>query len=292
MPVEEKGWEEMVKNILRAEMMRRGVSYAGLAERLQEYGIEDNELNLRNKVSRGRFIVFSEWSPVNGSLVKRRDYSLAHLLVYQPMEGPSLFSDLGEEAFIPKTEAARQQVQLPNPRSPTAAELVIMRRKLPKVRVKPLTEPIEANHRDETDDKDDRTEQGTPTAAQLTWDADSFRRNANRARSVGTVGGLHGLPTLGMAHRQIEAESVVPKNRDVDVRRRVGAEGDGLRTASGEVGAEELNGNLRRRKAGGVNHGIPAQPPEAPVHPSKLAKGLTDKSGSVDLNQRGRDGRG
>lgn len=47
-------------------------------------------------------IVFSEWSPVNGSMVKRRDYSLAHLLVYQPMEGPSLFSDLGEEAFIPK----------------------------------------------------------------------------------------------------------------------------------------------------------------------------------------------
>jgi hypothetical protein len=55
MPVEEKVWEEMVKNILRAEMMRRGVSYAGLAERLQEHGIEDNELNLRNKVSRGRF---------------------------------------------------------------------------------------------------------------------------------------------------------------------------------------------------------------------------------------------
>ncbi|MBU2341241.1 MAG: hypothetical protein KKE77_08375 [Alphaproteobacteria bacterium] len=55
MPIEEKVWEEMVKNILRAEMMRRGVSYAGLAERLQEHGIEDNELNLRNKVSRGRF---------------------------------------------------------------------------------------------------------------------------------------------------------------------------------------------------------------------------------------------
>lgn len=55
MPVEEKVWEEMVKNILRAEMMRRGVSYAGLAERLQVHGVEDNELNLRNKVSRGRF---------------------------------------------------------------------------------------------------------------------------------------------------------------------------------------------------------------------------------------------
>ena len=55
MPIEGKVWEKMVKNILRAEMMRRGVSYAGLAERLQEQGVEDNELNLRNKVSRGRF---------------------------------------------------------------------------------------------------------------------------------------------------------------------------------------------------------------------------------------------
>jgi len=50
-------------------------------------------------------IVFSEWSPVNGSMIKRRDYSLAHLLVYQPMEGPNLFSDLGDEAFIPKPVA-------------------------------------------------------------------------------------------------------------------------------------------------------------------------------------------
>lgn len=55
MPIDEKTWEEMVKNILRAEMMRRGVSYAGLAERLADQGVEDNELNLRNKVSRGRF---------------------------------------------------------------------------------------------------------------------------------------------------------------------------------------------------------------------------------------------
>lgn len=47
-------------------------------------------------------IIFSEWSAVNGSMIKRRDYSLAHLLAYQPMEGMTLFSDLGEEAFIPK----------------------------------------------------------------------------------------------------------------------------------------------------------------------------------------------
>jgi len=47
-------------------------------------------------------IIFSEWSAVNGSMVKRRDYSLAHLLAYQPMDGINLFSDLGDSAFIPK----------------------------------------------------------------------------------------------------------------------------------------------------------------------------------------------
>lgn len=52
---DDKAWEELVKNMLRAEMMRRGISYTTLVERLAEIGIDDNELNLRNKVSRGRF---------------------------------------------------------------------------------------------------------------------------------------------------------------------------------------------------------------------------------------------
>jgi len=52
---DEKAWEEMVKNMLRAQMMQNGVSYAQLAERLAAVGITDNEINLRNKVSRGRF---------------------------------------------------------------------------------------------------------------------------------------------------------------------------------------------------------------------------------------------
>jgi len=47
-------------------------------------------------------IVFSEWSAVNGRMIKRRDYTLANLLAYQPMGGMTLFSDLGEQAFIPK----------------------------------------------------------------------------------------------------------------------------------------------------------------------------------------------
>ncbi len=52
---ERTDWEEKAKGILRAEMARKGVTYAGLAERLAEIGVEDNERNLRNKVSRGKF---------------------------------------------------------------------------------------------------------------------------------------------------------------------------------------------------------------------------------------------
>ncbi len=52
---ERTDWEEKAKGILRAEMARKGVTYAGLAERLAEIGVEDNERNLRNKVSRGNF---------------------------------------------------------------------------------------------------------------------------------------------------------------------------------------------------------------------------------------------
>jgi hypothetical protein len=52
---DEKVWEELSKNTLRGAMMSKGVSYAALAELLSVIGIEDNELNLRNKVSRGRF---------------------------------------------------------------------------------------------------------------------------------------------------------------------------------------------------------------------------------------------
>ncbi len=41
--------------ILRAEMVRRDVSYADLAERLAARGVEATEASMRNKVSRGTF---------------------------------------------------------------------------------------------------------------------------------------------------------------------------------------------------------------------------------------------
>ncbi len=52
---ERTDWEEKAKALLRAEMARKSVTYGQLVERLHGIGIEENERNLRNKVSRGKF---------------------------------------------------------------------------------------------------------------------------------------------------------------------------------------------------------------------------------------------
>jgi hypothetical protein len=48
-------WETRAKNLLKAELKRRGVTYAQLAEKLAELGISETERNLNNKISRGGF---------------------------------------------------------------------------------------------------------------------------------------------------------------------------------------------------------------------------------------------
>jgi hypothetical protein len=58
-------------------------------------------LTLKTPDSEAKPIVFAEWSAVNGSQIKRRDYTLANLLESQPIDGLNLFSDLGDKAFIP-----------------------------------------------------------------------------------------------------------------------------------------------------------------------------------------------
>ncbi len=49
-------------------------------------------------------ILFSEWSPVNGSMLKRRDFVFKDLLDHEGMKELPLFSDLGEDVFIPTPE--------------------------------------------------------------------------------------------------------------------------------------------------------------------------------------------
>jgi hypothetical protein len=48
-------WTIAAKNILKSELKRRGITYTELAERLADLGIQENERNLTNKISRGGF---------------------------------------------------------------------------------------------------------------------------------------------------------------------------------------------------------------------------------------------
>lgn len=48
-------YETKAKNLLKAELKRKGVTYAQLAERLAAMGIHETERNLNNKISRGGF---------------------------------------------------------------------------------------------------------------------------------------------------------------------------------------------------------------------------------------------
>lgn len=52
---EDRDWVAYTKGLLKAEMKRRNLTYAGLAEKLAGIGVRDSEANLRNKISRGGF---------------------------------------------------------------------------------------------------------------------------------------------------------------------------------------------------------------------------------------------
>jgi hypothetical protein len=49
----------------------------------------------------GEPIVFSEWSPVNSTMLKRRDFAYDHLLEHAHIANSPLFSDLGADVYVP-----------------------------------------------------------------------------------------------------------------------------------------------------------------------------------------------
>ena len=48
-------WEAKARGILRGEMAKQNVTYSQLVEKLESIGVTEDERNLRNKVSRGKF---------------------------------------------------------------------------------------------------------------------------------------------------------------------------------------------------------------------------------------------
>ena len=55
MPVVEREWEDKVKRLLKSELAKKGITYAGLVGKLADIGVHDSEPNIRNKISRGKF---------------------------------------------------------------------------------------------------------------------------------------------------------------------------------------------------------------------------------------------
>jgi hypothetical protein len=65
--------------------------------------ISGDALTLKTVSDNPRPIVFSEWSPVNGSMIKRRDFTF-HSLLEHGIQSQRFSSDLGEDVFIPSPE--------------------------------------------------------------------------------------------------------------------------------------------------------------------------------------------
>jgi hypothetical protein len=59
------------------------------------------------KAADGQPIVFPEWSAINGMMLKRRDYTFRELLGHAEMKAAPLFSDLGQDVFVPQPVADR-----------------------------------------------------------------------------------------------------------------------------------------------------------------------------------------
>lgn len=63
--------------------------------------VHGDALTLKTVGKNPQPIILSEWSPVNGNLLKRRDFSYGGLLQHEGFKELPMWSDLGEDAFIP-----------------------------------------------------------------------------------------------------------------------------------------------------------------------------------------------
>lgn len=54
-PLNDAVWDALARNLVRAELMKRGLSYARLVEALAAVGVEETEQSIKSKMSRGRF---------------------------------------------------------------------------------------------------------------------------------------------------------------------------------------------------------------------------------------------
>jgi hypothetical protein len=102
--------ERLLKIVLECHERRFKKPLPEKAVRVVEFILCRNILQgdaLTFRTSEDEGIVFSEWSPVNGMLVKRHDYSCEHLLEEARISSLPLFSDHGYDVYLPQSIGAR-----------------------------------------------------------------------------------------------------------------------------------------------------------------------------------------
>jgi hypothetical protein len=69
-------WEGRARELLLAELERKGLGYKELVERLNALGIDENEINLRRKILKGKFSAafFLQCMEAIGASQMRFDY--------------------------------------------------------------------------------------------------------------------------------------------------------------------------------------------------------------------------
>lgn len=53
--MKEEEWNDLVKRLLKSELVRRGINYEVLVQRLQDIGVEETKASVESKISRGTF---------------------------------------------------------------------------------------------------------------------------------------------------------------------------------------------------------------------------------------------
>lgn len=53
MPEEE--WSQKAKSIIKVELAKKNIGYEALSEMLKNIGVQENKMNIANKLNRGKF---------------------------------------------------------------------------------------------------------------------------------------------------------------------------------------------------------------------------------------------
>jgi hypothetical protein len=80
----------------------KGTCRSAIQYILEHNIVHGDALSLKTVGENPQPIIFSEWSLANGSMVKRRDFAFHELVSHGSLHELPLFSDQGEEVFIPE----------------------------------------------------------------------------------------------------------------------------------------------------------------------------------------------